>query len=277
MTRRIDYTFKIDGFFDSVNYYRSETPMNPSSMPAPTDTGITGFTYTDDTIVNQINYYVRFGSVRGVIEKISDEIVVELAPRHLIDMSIENGVIVENGSLGVGWTIHGSASVLTDSVSFPKTPGSYLRANIAFNMSKNYEIELEILRNTASPSSSTLFSNGGTTSGSRAAGGVDFMLSGSIASSAYINKVSTVGAYTIGPFGHAFAFDTYYKVKFVKSGLSISMYVDDVLMQTLSVTSKGNSTANVDLNPLTLGWGSGNTFNGQFVGNMKAFRLISYS
>lgn len=76
MTIEIDFSYVIDGFYHSVNYYRSETPMNPESMPAATATGITELTYTDTTATKGINYYVRFGSVRSGIEKISEEIRV---------------------------------------------------------------------------------------------------------------------------------------------------------------------------------------------------------
>lgn len=75
MNKKIDYAFNVDGFYDSVNYYRSLTPMNPLSMPAPTATGITGLAYSDTTAADT-NYFVRFGSVKNSIEKISDEISV---------------------------------------------------------------------------------------------------------------------------------------------------------------------------------------------------------
>lgn len=73
MTIEIDFSYAIDGFYHSVNYYRSETPMDPESMPAATATGINGSTYTDTTATKGINYYVRFGSVRSGVEKISSE------------------------------------------------------------------------------------------------------------------------------------------------------------------------------------------------------------
>ena len=77
MSIEIDFSFAIDGFYHSVNYYRSTTPMNPESMPAATATGITGTTYTDVTATQDTTYYVRFGSVRGGVEKISNEYLVE--------------------------------------------------------------------------------------------------------------------------------------------------------------------------------------------------------
>lgn len=76
MSIEIDFSYQIDGFYDSVNYYRSETPMNPESMPVATATGIIGTTYTDTTALDDRPYYVRFGSIRNGIEKISNEIQI---------------------------------------------------------------------------------------------------------------------------------------------------------------------------------------------------------
>lgn len=76
MAIEIDFSYVIDGSFASVNYYRSLTPMNVGSMPAATATGITATTYTDKTAANNTIYYVRFGSVRAGVEKISSEISV---------------------------------------------------------------------------------------------------------------------------------------------------------------------------------------------------------
>lgn len=71
----INYNFKIDGDFDSVNYYRSNSPMDEGLMPAPLTTGITAKSYTDTTAESNRQYYVRFGSIREGIEKISNEII----------------------------------------------------------------------------------------------------------------------------------------------------------------------------------------------------------
>lgn len=79
MTKRIDFTFKIDGFCDSFNYYRSETPFNLSAMPIPTTVGITDLTYSDTTAEANKIYYVIFGSVKGTTEKLSGQIVIDTA------------------------------------------------------------------------------------------------------------------------------------------------------------------------------------------------------
>ena len=77
MIKSVLYNFEIIGDFDTINYYRSLTPMNTESMPAPTVNGITETIYRDKTVDPEITYYVRFGSVYEGEEKISDEIIVK--------------------------------------------------------------------------------------------------------------------------------------------------------------------------------------------------------
>lgn len=277
MSKKIDFAFKIDGFYESVNYYRSETPMDTSAMPVATATDIAGLNYTDNTIINLADYYIRFGAVRSGVEKISEEIKILLAPRYLIDMKVVSGAIVESGSLDVMWTINGSTSIASDSVTLPLVPGSYVKTDTVFNMSKNFEIEIEFLRKSNSPSSANLFGNGGVVKGVRATGAVDFLLAGPNSNPSYANRVSTVGAFSLDPINYIFAFDTYYKVKIIKSGLFISLYVNDVLSQTETIRSVENSAANFNLSPLILGWGAGYGDSSQFVGNIKSFKLLSYN
>lgn len=74
MSLEIDFTYQIDGFFETVNYYRSEEPMNTNQMPEPLNSGISGLNFTDTTAEKGKLYYVRFGSVKNNIVKISDEI-----------------------------------------------------------------------------------------------------------------------------------------------------------------------------------------------------------
>lgn len=72
----IDYAYSVDGLFHSINYYRSESPLDINNMPSPAATGITELNYTDTEAESGKIYYVRFGSVKADIEKISDQITV---------------------------------------------------------------------------------------------------------------------------------------------------------------------------------------------------------
>ena len=77
MSKRVDFSYLIGGGFDSVNYYRSESPINPASLPVPMATGIATKNYSDLTAVEGKDYRVRFESIRGVEKKLSGEISID--------------------------------------------------------------------------------------------------------------------------------------------------------------------------------------------------------
>lgn len=74
--KKIEYEFKIDGFYDSINYYRLEQPIDLNNKPPATATGITATSYSDADVEENKTYYVSFGSVKGATEKMSEEVVV---------------------------------------------------------------------------------------------------------------------------------------------------------------------------------------------------------
>lgn len=120
MSLEIDFTYKIDGFFDSVNYYRSEQPMNESQMPAPLVSGITGLNFTDSTAEKGKLYYVRFGSVKNNIVKISNEIsLVAGTPWNPSDLNLTK-VWLNSGSYNKpNWV-----NKITDTIKFTNTNSS---------------------------------------------------------------------------------------------------------------------------------------------------------
>ena len=74
MTNRLELNWKLDGFVDEQRYYCSETPIDPENLPVPKAV-LAGDvrTYEDLDINLDRAYYIRIGSVRNGIEKISDE------------------------------------------------------------------------------------------------------------------------------------------------------------------------------------------------------------
>ncbi len=70
----INLTWSADGTIDSYNVYRSTSPMNPASLPAPLATGVAIKSYNDASISLGNLYYYRVGSVRNGTEKVSAEI-----------------------------------------------------------------------------------------------------------------------------------------------------------------------------------------------------------
>lgn len=112
----VNLAWAADGPIDSYNIYRSLSPMNVASLPAPLVTGVSTKSYSDSSIALGNLYYYRVGSVRNGVEKVSAEIealsFAEYANTYLRLKSdvtdrgtnpktfTNNGVIFQNG-LGV--------------------------------------------------------------------------------------------------------------------------------------------------------------------------------
>ena len=101
MSKKIDYSFNVDGFFHSVNYYRNTLPTAINDLSTPTETGITSTTFTDITPVHGESYAIRFGSVRGDVEKISNEVYVQVGDDKWLNtvalLNLEDGLIDVTG------------------------------------------------------------------------------------------------------------------------------------------------------------------------------------
>lgn len=75
MTNRLELNWKVDGFVDEQRYYCSETPIDLNNLPAPKAVLAGGVqTYIDTDIELGKTYFVRVGSVKNGIEKISEQI-----------------------------------------------------------------------------------------------------------------------------------------------------------------------------------------------------------
>lgn len=74
MTNRLELNWKVDGFVDEQRYYCSETPIDPENLPVPKAV-LAGDVraYVDTDIEVGKIYYVRVGSVKNGVEKLSDE------------------------------------------------------------------------------------------------------------------------------------------------------------------------------------------------------------
>ena len=74
MTNRLELNWKVDGFVDEQRYYCSETAIDPLNLPLPKAV-LAGDvrTYVDTDVEFGKTYFVRVGSVKNGVEKISDE------------------------------------------------------------------------------------------------------------------------------------------------------------------------------------------------------------
>lgn len=74
---KVKFKFDVDGVYQELKYYRSTTPMDVSSMPAPIKAGFTEKEITDEAAPDS-DFYVRFSAIRNGVEYISDEINIDV-------------------------------------------------------------------------------------------------------------------------------------------------------------------------------------------------------
>lgn len=269
MSIEIDFSYAIDGFYHSVNYYRSETPMNPESMPVATATGITGTTYTDTTAESGKTYYVRFGVVRNGIEKISNEIVVSTAYKYLININVVGGVIQDSGSLGFNWTEMNITKDDVNGILF----GSYrssLLADKVFNFNQNFKITFEFKRLSSIPKYSVFMAItsdaqwGGSLRrfgvGVGGVGGGD----ASIINKVFISR-SRSGTANVTA-SKTIDNNVWYTVEFSRNGNVFTLKVDDVVNTFTDTDATFNSI------PMLIGTNLVNAADGQFNGYIRNFK-----
>ena len=85
MTNRLELNWKLDGLVDEQRYYRSESPIDKNNLPAPRlvfDNQARSYTDTDIEIGKK--YYIALSSVRNSIEKLSEQVSVEIAAKIIL-------------------------------------------------------------------------------------------------------------------------------------------------------------------------------------------------
>ncbi|MGC3819316.1 hypothetical protein [Acinetobacter sp. G11] len=269
MSVEIDFSYAIDGFYHSVNYYRSEIPMNVGAMPAPTAVGITGITYTDLTAAAEKTYYVRFGVVRNGIEKISNEIVVSTANKYLININVVGGVIQDSGSLDFNWTEMNITKDDVNGILFGSYQSSLL-ADKVFNFNQNFKITFEFKRLSSVPKYSVFMAitSDAQWDGSlrRFAVGVGGVGGGdaSIINKVFISR-SRSGTANITA-SKTIDNNVWYTVEFSRNGNVFTLKVDDVVNTFTDTDATFNSI------PMLIGTNLVNTADGQFNGYIRNFK-----
>lgn len=124
MTNRLELSWDVDGFIDEQHYYCSTSPMDAESLPAPKVILANDVrSYIDTDIIEGQLYYVRVGSVKNGIVKVSNEIAL-LADKDQYWSNVtallhfDENLTDEKGNT---WTISGSGlSYTASSVNFGK-------------------------------------------------------------------------------------------------------------------------------------------------------------
>lgn len=89
MTNRLELNWNLDGFVDEQRYYCSETPIDPENLPLPKAIlASDARAYVDTDIEVGKTYFVRVGSVKNGVEKISDEFVVSTGDAYFNDVDL---------------------------------------------------------------------------------------------------------------------------------------------------------------------------------------------
>lgn len=98
-------TWLLDGLVSEQRYYCETSSINPSNLPAPKAV-LNGEArqYVDHDVIDGETYYIRVGSFRGGIEKISSEVIVvatTITDEHfdsvVVLLNFENGLIDSTG------------------------------------------------------------------------------------------------------------------------------------------------------------------------------------
>jgi len=117
MTNRLELTWKVDGFFEEQRYYCATSPIDINSLPVPKAVLTNDLrTYIDQDIIEGQTYYVRIGSVKNGVLKISDEKMLKAGGDehwgNVISLLHFNGEFTDQAE--TVWTVNGSPSFITD-------------------------------------------------------------------------------------------------------------------------------------------------------------------
>ncbi len=116
------------GNFDSFSVYRSDTPMNISSLPEPIATGIKQMYFIDGTALAEKRYYYRVAVIRGSKTLLSDEILspdsnaapVENIPTDYILRYDFNGNVEDKSTSGLNGVLAGAVTFGAGRIAYSK-------------------------------------------------------------------------------------------------------------------------------------------------------------
>lgn len=120
MTNRLELNWELDGVIDEQHYYCSTSPMNVESLPVPKVILANDVrSYIDTDIIEGQLYYVRVGSAKNGVVKLSNEISISTEVDQYWSnvvalLHFDNNLTDEKGST---WTISGAGLSYTDSIS----------------------------------------------------------------------------------------------------------------------------------------------------------------
>lgn len=263
--KKIDYAFKVDGFYDSVNYYRSESPMQTDAMPAPTTTGISELVYSDETAEDNALYYVRFGSIKNSVEKISNEIkVIQPDATRFVLLPLQKD-LEDIGAVAKTWTSNGGASASTGALVLNGTNQYLSCINSQFNFgTADFIIDFYVTPASNSGTFGCVLANGQTTSANMST----VMIRQNLSLQVRCNQ--TVVINTTNPILTA---NVRSRVTVARAGSNFALYIDSVYVSSATYTSSTNEY-NLALNGVTyIGRNNWDGASGYFKGSIDSLRI----
>lgn len=143
MTNRIELNWKLDYLVDEQRYYCSETPIDPINLPTAKAV-LAGDvrSYIDTAIEVGKTYFVRVGSVKNGVEKISDEMLVA-AEKLLVYMPLVSD-FNNYGSMSISTSGSVATFDVTKGVRFQNS-GDYLDiVGSIINFNSDYQISFDM-------------------------------------------------------------------------------------------------------------------------------------
>ena len=241
MTNRLELNWNLDGFVDEQRYYCSETPIDPENLPVP-KVILDGEarSYIDTDVGVGKTYYVRVGSVKNGVEKISEEQSVyasNIDQNYKVKLLTSNNSLIDNGYSQLGWIESGAITYSADNeISFDENGYLLSANNFEFNANLKFEFEFLIPVDAVS-SYFELFKN----MGGWDAGGFQISVGG-VGSGAFLNKL-LVNVYGATPTLNStnISRDMWYSATIEKSGTNYDVKIGDI--SNSSIQSQTPNTA----------------------------------
>ena len=258
MTNRLELNWSLDGFVDEQRYYCSETPIDSENLPAP-KVILDGEarSYIDTDVEVGKTYYVRVGSSKNGILKISDEIIVVAQDRiYRVQLNVTSSNLLNSyGTLPLTWSQSDVTLIHANNEIQQTSAASFLKSNEIFNWSGAWDVEFDAyIDSTVSNAYKSIVRNkyqewvlGGT-----------LIYYGDTGSGAYENGRFGIGNYGAnGLMSNVMSKDNRHHVRCIKTAdHKYTMYVNDVLQYsnaTTNISNRNPSDGVINLGDVTSG------------------------
>lgn len=274
------------GDFDSFDVFRSDSPINTSSLPTPIATGLLTMYYEDDTVINGMTYYYMVRVNRAGESLLSEEIAVSTTVSGADDIYFSNVVSLihfdnydNDGNIKdeiglVSWRSNGALTTLTsDQVKFGTkslyinnvttsgSNGSYITTIsptdiFSFGATDSFTLEFFFMKTSINGNACMVAFN-------NAAGGgrwAFFCRSGDVIKPAIYDGATFIDQTTQIPL------NTWVHFAFSKDGLDNYLFLNGKRMQMTTKATTGYAQANITI-------GNNGILNETFTGYVDELRI----